>query len=268
ETAALEYLRQNASVLDQPAAPLFREPVTLPLEEAVATLSFAEKSNCFNINDLVDQAEDGFVADEAAQERFAQLIVAVGGSRSAGEQMAARIADFMDSDNRVGTGGAEDFDYMRRPVPYRTSGSLMLSISELRVVEGFSRDVYRSLVPYLCALPTDGAGTLNINTLNEADAPLLMAATGNALTVDQARRLIRARPEQGYESVEAFLGDPALSGLDLPADTPVFLDITSGLVAMEVVLENAAGRLRQETLVSRRDNNVTVLERRVGERLP
>lgn len=269
ETAAVSFLEEQSEIIDLPQSPLFQEPLVLALGDATATITFADRTNCFNVNDLVDTSEDGGLSkDEAALERFAALIVALGGSRGGGEQLGGRIIDFMDTNRRAEAGGAEDYDYARRPVPYRTSGQLLASRTELRSIAGFSRDVYRSLVPFLCALPMETPQVLNVNSLTPAQAPLLLAITGNALNLAQAERLIADRPLEGYENVQDFMGLPVLQGVDLPADTSTFLGVETGLLAMDIVLESGVGRLRQETLVERDGASVVVLERQVGERLP
>ncbi|MEM1379665.1 MAG: type II secretion system minor pseudopilin GspK [Pseudomonadota bacterium] len=270
EQAAIGYLEEQGEAIDQPGTPLFREPVTLPFEGGVATISFFERTNCFNINDLVDQGGEGSgpVKDEAAVARFGSLIVALGGTRSAADQVGGRIIDFIDDNQRAEPGGAEDYDYARRAVPYRTPGAPMASVSELRVIEGFSRDVYRSLAPFLCTLPTDGPQSLNVNTLTPAQAPLVVSIMGDALNLAQAVRLIDEAPDEGFGTVQEFLEQPLLQGLDLPSDTSTFFGTESRLLMMEMVLESPVGRLRQETLLERTSGGVVVRERWVGERLP
>jgi general secretion pathway protein K len=268
ETAALSTLRQNAELLDDPAGRFFREPVVLPFEGATATLRFRDASNCFNLNDLVDSGEEGLVSDEGAIERFARLFRELGGNESAGSQAAARIADFIDSDTSPGPGSVEDFDYRRREVPYRTAGTYLASVSEIRAVAGFSPDVYRFVAPYLCTLPSDGAQVLNVNTLMPEDAPLLAGLSGGALTPEAAKRLIQTRPEDGYAEVGTFLANPLLAGADLPAEFPSMVAVGPTLLEMEITLESGLGRLRSEALVQRQRSILTVLERGVGERLP
>ncbi|MEM9838280.1 MAG: type II secretion system minor pseudopilin GspK [Pseudomonadota bacterium] len=269
ESAAIGFLEDQAEVIDLPGAPLFQEPAVLAFGDATATLTFADQSNCFNVNDLVDSGEDGgYVKDEAALERFASLIVALGGSQGGGEQLGGRIIDFIDTNRRAEPGGAEDYDYSRRAVPYRTSGQLLAAESELRTISGFSRDVYRSLAPFLCVLPTESTQVLNVNSLTPEQAPLLLAITDDALTLAQAERLITDRPPQGYADVPEFMQQPALQGLDLPSDVSTFLSVETGLLSMDIVLESTIGRLRQEMLLQRDGASIGVIERRVGERLP
>ncbi|NNU17106.1 type II secretion system minor pseudopilin GspK [Parvularcula sp. ZS-1/3] len=270
EAAAIGYLEEQGEAIDQPVSPLFQQPVVLPFEGGTATISFSERSNCFNVNDLVARSEDegGYVTDQAAGGRFADLVEAVGGSRNAGQQLAARIADFIDADDDPNASSQDDYDYRRREVPYRTASTLLASVSELRAISGFSRDVYRPLAGYLCALPTDEVQMLNVNTLTPEDAPLLKAAAGDALTMSGAMQIIAQRSPAGYDDVSAFLEQPLLAGRDLPSDMSTMLTTKSNHIEMEIVVQTAAGRLRQVSRISRADGEPIVIERRIGERLP
>ncbi|MEM9809649.1 MAG: type II secretion system minor pseudopilin GspK [Pseudomonadota bacterium] len=269
EGAAIDYLRENAAQLGQPNTPLFQEPLILPSADGTATLRFSERSNCFNINNLVnkDADDERYVVDAGAADAFAILVRELGASQATGSILAMRIADFIDSNNQPEISSAEDFDYQRRKVPYRTAARFLASVSELRAVAGFSRDVYRGLLPYLCALPNDGPQKLNVNTLTPEDAPLLVAASLGTINRALAVRVIESRPVTGYKAVEDFQSMAQLSNIELPENFSDSLAVESGLIAMELILEGSVGRLRQESLIER-GADVKVLERRFGERLP
>ena len=62
---------------------------------------------------------------------------------------------------------------------------------------------YGKVSKVLCALP-DTASKVDVNTLTEEQAPLLAALFIGSLSEDEAARLIASRPEEGWESMEAF----------------------------------------------------------------
>ncbi|MCQ8185061.1 type II secretion system minor pseudopilin GspK [Parvularcula maris] len=268
EDAALGYLRDQGEVLDSPTGVLFGQPVVIPFEGGAATLTFTDRSNCFNINDLLQEADGELTPDEGAAERFAGLVRELGAGQTAGQQLAARIADFADTNDQPQAGSVDDFDYQRREVPYRSARVLLASVTELRAIAGFSPDVYRALLPHLCALPTDGTGTLNVNTLSIEDAPLLAAAMGEAVTLRAAESLITERPPTGYEDVQAFLDQPLLAGREVPQDLSTMISAAPTVIGLEIVLENQTGRLRQTSEIYREGEGFRVIERRRGERLP
>lgn len=84
----------------------------------------------------------------------------------------------------------------------------LTDLSQLRVWPGVDGEVLRRLQPMLALLP--GNASLNINT---ASAQQLMTLDGMSETL--ARALVQQRPAEGYRSVQAFVEDPLLAGLEL-----------------------------------------------------
>jgi general secretion pathway protein K len=269
ERAALGQIQAAGDEFDTILPRLLAQPIIIPLGDTVGTVRIRDRSQCFNVNDLAvaGEGDEDSAADAGAIGRFADLVRALGGSASAGESLGTRIADFIDADQRAESAGAEDYDYERREVPYRTAGQPLASVSELRAISGFSQDIYRTLAPYLCTLPMDGPQALNVNTLTPADAPLLVAATGQALTLQAAERLIENRPPAGYVDVAAFLDRPELANLDLPGDLQSLLSTKATLIELDLTVDGPLGRQRQRTLV-RTAAGLQVLERQEGEWLP
>nr|WP_257839110.1 type II secretion system protein GspK [Phenylobacterium sp. J426] len=84
-------------------------------------------------------------------------------------------------------------------------------------MRGFDDSVYRRLQPYVCALPSPELSPLNVNTLQEADAPLVSMLGIEPLPIPLARRAIAARPAAGW-SREDFYTQPAFAETPLAAD--------------------------------------------------
>ncbi len=65
--------------------------------------------------------------------------------------------------------GTNTFDpiYQQKSPPYRAAHRLMISASELRLVDGFNSDLYQALSPYIIALPQVGT-TIDVNAASEA----------------------------------------------------------------------------------------------------
>lgn len=178
---------------------------------AVRTLVYDGQA-CFNLNSLLLGQGEDLRAQEEGVAQFAALGVALGFERSRMLSLADSLTDWMDSDQDVrGASGAEDSYYGARSKPYRTGGLMLADVSELRAIKGFDGDTYRRLRPYVCALPEARLTRLNINTLEPADAPVLVAISGDRLTMGAARAAIRNRPAQGWQSVDSFWAQPALN---------------------------------------------------------
>ena len=94
----------------------------------------------------------------------------------------------------------------------RTGGGLMVEASELRAVDGVDPATYRTLRPFICALPEATLSPLNVNTLAPDHAPLLTMLTDGRLSPAAARGVIANRPRGGWADVGAFWAVPAMDG--------------------------------------------------------
>jgi general secretion pathway protein K len=98
------------------------------------------------------------------------------------------IRDWIDADDqRSGTEGAEDQDYLSLDPPYRAANRPMTSPSELLLVRGMTKELYAALAPYVTALPT--ATAINVNT---APGPVLMSLATN-INQSALQQFIQAR---------------------------------------------------------------------------
>ena len=254
EAAIERSLAESEGARSSPQNPLFLAPFDIPLPEGLATFRFRDASNCFNVNSLVTSEDEGDRSrfgdgesgdsDELAPppnptEEFAALAQAFGVPNGEAERLAGVIKDWIDPDTFQEFGGAEDSFYTGLPTPFRTGATGLADVSELRAMEGFNRDVYRAFSPMLCARLDVSPSKLNVNLLRGApigdiivndeddaaealakrgDAPLLVAVTGGALSVEEANRIIADRPPGGWETATAFWASPALANIGLPSE--------------------------------------------------
>lgn len=220
ERLALGYLdlqSQARNGVDLPSEQWLSSPFQFPVGNLFMSGRFFDRSACFNIHDLVNDAGDSLETDEAAIERFGRFIAQIGGDINGGELLGAAAADFMDTNSDALPGGAEDFTYTRGEAPYRTAGTWLADTSELRAVEGWTAGITRAIEPWLCTrYRNDKGGGMNLNTMTEADAPLLRNALNDAIPLGQAERLIASRPPDGYTEVDDFLSLPAFTNLNPP----------------------------------------------------
>ena len=236
ERAALSLLEAQAlerENVDLPTERWLSAPFTLPFEGAVIEARFRDVSACFNVNKFVENADGRLRTNEPAVIRFGQLIAQMGGDPRDGETLGTAAADFMDSDGDAGPGGAEDYAYTRGDAPYRTAGTQLADLSELRAVRGWSAELMVGLAPILCARQSGETGRINLNTLTEADAPILTNALDDRIPVGQAERLINERPPDGYENVEQFTSLPVFENLDPPLEG----DVTDRLSTEATMIE-------------------------------
>lgn len=141
---------------------------------------------------------------------------------------ADRAMDWVDSDSAKMPLGAEDYDYLGLERPYRTPGQPMADVSELRLLAEMHADAYSVLAPFVAALPDTNA-PVNVNT---ASAEVLVAIAPQ-LPLEQAAGLVAVRNEtEGWDSVQAFLQEPALAGM--PGLSDVSLGVQSSFFQVSV----------------------------------
>lgn len=159
----------------------------------------------FNLNQLVQDNNP----NQAAIDYFKRLLR----QQQLPENLVYALVDWIDSDNEPNTiDGAEEDFYLRGEHPYRAANHALSSMSELRLVRGFTPDVIRVLEPYVSVLP-DSAAVLNLNTMG----PVLMQALLEGLSKQAADELVSHRPSDGYKSVDDFLVQAAFNGQDAEA---------------------------------------------------
>lgn len=180
---------------------------------------------CFNLNSLATSANN--TANLAvAIERYEHLLTALDFDEYSRRRLVASLVDWLDEDTVLYDAlGAEDSDYGSLAEPYLAANSLLVHVSELRQLIGYSQEVYQRLQPYVCVIPTVQEWTLNLNTVAEDKPELVQAFFRGALDRSSAEKLLRDRPERGFESLDAIKAEPVLQKIARPG----FNDDLAGL---------------------------------------
>ena len=207
---AAESLANSEAILLEP------RPVSFEIEGGRIDGLISDASNCFNINSLVQRREIGsYVVNASAAIQYRRLLVALGFADRQAEQLAATLIDWIDSDTRPLPSGAEDYDYGALDRPYRTANALVVDMSELNLVHGYSSDVLSLLADLICNHDTTAPAVMNVNTLTVDQAPLLVGLIGGGFTIEDAVELILSRPGKGYGSVADFWLSPELASREV-----------------------------------------------------
>ncbi|MEQ9547572.1 MAG: type II secretion system minor pseudopilin GspK [Marinobacter sp.] len=179
----------------------------LPLDEnGVVEIQIDDLGGRINLNDLV--SANGQV-DPLVRDRLARLLEALAIS----EISVDALIDWIDSDDQtVSAYGAEDGQYLMADPGFRAANQPFVSVTELRLIEGMTEEVYRRLKPHVATLPVTGIG-INVNT---ATVPVLRSLH-EELTQAQAESILEKRQEERFEDVQDFLALPEFSGLGLKA---------------------------------------------------
>ena len=229
--------------------------------------TLTDASNCFNVNSLVsDQEGEGLAIDETMLGQFILIMAAFDIEEQQARMLADTIVDWIDEDSQPRPLGAEDFDYLERPVPHRAANSFMLDTSELLALQGMTADVYTIIRPILCARPDMTPSVYNVNTMTPEQAPLLVSLTEGRLQLSQAIELLGATPPAGYPSIQEFLALPPFVDAGLATDAENQLAVKSRYfrLATTVVFGDALVQL-ESMFDAGAEQGVFLIARRFGE---
>ena len=195
-----------------------KEPVNVPTLTGNTQVELRDTSNCFNLNSIALNTTPADT-DQNAIAVYEKLLAALGTTETDAERLANSLADWIDVDSTSRSGGAEDPVYVNRPVPSHTANKPLLSVLDLRAVDGYGPDVLQRISDRTCAGDAGTTSAININALTRSDAPLLFALGNGAVSIETVQSVIDSRPVGGWLSVEEFL---ASFPKDAEGAAPVF----------------------------------------------
>ena len=243
-----------------------REPATFPLEGGLMRAALKDETVCFNLNSLVSASEQERRADPAAIAEYQRLLEALEISGSLQTALTDSLVDWLDTDGLPRPDGAEDASYAALDVPYRAGNTLLSDVSELRAIYWYSREIYERLRPYVCAHPSTRKSALNLNMVTEENAPVLYAMLGGSVSLSDTLRMLEARPESGFETVEQFwalLPDTGTETIDETARNRP--NLWSQYISLEAEVNHLDARLAMTSLIEvSRDGTATAVRRKFG----
>lgn len=112
--------------------------------------------------------------------------------------LAENLLDYLDDDDVRQQGGSEDEPYQRRTPPTRAANRPLLSLDELRRVEGFDAPLVEALRSFATVFPYGRGAGINLNTAPPHVLALLYHGTGGKYRLadeDTVRAVLKAREE-------------------------------------------------------------------------
>jgi len=200
----------------------------------------------FNLNNLVLSSGE---EDKEAVAYYKRLLR----NLELDERLAEALVDWIDSDiNARFPDGAEDEAYLSLDPPYRAANRPLADASELRLVKGYTAEAVAKLLPHVVALPVRTA--INVNTAGA----VVLSAVAEDLSVSDGERLVEARGEDGYASVDSFRQNAVLNGKQ------VILTLLSVKTDWFLMLSESSigeGRARLASRLQREGDKVRVVGR-------
>ncbi len=125
-------------------------------------------------------------------------------------KLADSLIDWIDEDLQGQTGGSENDYYQQQNPPYVAANRPLLSVDELRLVEGFDAKLVDAMHAYVTVYPFAGGGGINLNTAPPHVLALLYYDDGVDLVLagqKTVRRILEARKDGGFICPEEASGD-------------------------------------------------------------
>lgn len=175
------------------------ETPAIPLADtgAMVKLTIEDEASKVNLNQL--DIPRGLEMDSPLAQRFINFFIACGLDESEARQLIPALLDWIDRDDDVTSGGAESQHYQRLDPPYMTRNRPLVSLEELRLVEGMTPEIWGKISPYVTVFPREQAGLSKIN-LNTASAPVLQFLHPD-LDETAAQALIEERSLEPFTSM-------------------------------------------------------------------
>ena len=243
----------------------------IPIDEISSLrLQIQDAGERLNLNAVFQFGEDGQAHEnalpflEAILEKVIDEMPILPGERALYDipELAASLVDYVDEDDLRLRGGYEDDVYQRRDPPQRAANGPLLSVDELRAVEGFDAGLVDALRPYITVFPYAGRTGINPNTAPPHVLALLFLADGVAFTFrlakeDEVREILQIRQE----------GNQICGGQQSPGEcTPIGEIVTnSGAIYPPLSYRSSVFTVRAEaTVAGVRRTIEAVLDRKVG----
>jgi general secretion pathway protein K len=170
------------------------------------------------------------------------------------ERLLEPLLDWIDADSDIRyPSGAEDSHYMSKEKPYRPANQAIVDLSELKLIEGYTDEVYERIKPFVSALP--GIVNINVNTASEE----IIRSLGEGISQTDAQFIVDARNEKPFDSVQTFIQHQALAGRTIVVEG---LSVASNYfqVDSDVLIDDY--KIGYTSLIYREDKeNIRVLQR-------
>ena len=173
-------------------------PLTFPLPGGYIQGKIEDAEGKLNLNKLVEANKPNVVM----KERVSRLLFLL----DMNPDLVCAIIDWIDENtNPECPNGAEQDIYRGLENAYLPADQPMKDISELRLVHGFSQEMYDILLNHVTVLPPDKS-SLNLNTASIE----VIASLHTKIDIPLAKQLVKERVDEPYENAVDFLRHPEL----------------------------------------------------------
>lgn len=202
------------------------------VEQGAVVISVEDAQGRFNLNNLINKGapsthDIGVYRRLLAYHKIDTVLV-------------ESLLDWMDADQRVRPGGAEDNEYLSRRSPYLASNQAISDLEELRFIKGYTPEIISSLRQMVVVLPAHHP--INVNTAK----PGVLGALYTSMSLSDAEDLAKKIRKDPLNNI-ADLAKKAVGHTPPKAA----IDIKSSYFLVHIEARFGRSRHRSETLVYR-----------------
>ncbi len=164
-----------------------------PIEGGSISTAIIDLQSCFNLNNLSPEASN----PDQQKALYRKLLEFAGVDAGLAATLTDSLIDWIDSDDLSLQNGAEYDYYLGLQPAYRSANQQLSSISELRLVRGYTQEVYDLVRPFVCVVPSLNTG-ININTASQE------VIKSFAQLESHAEKIIEEREQQSFDTMQSF----------------------------------------------------------------
>ncbi|MGL6260648.1 type II secretion system minor pseudopilin GspK [Vibrio sp. WXL103] len=244
------------------------EEQVYPLDYGTAQGRIRDRQACLNLNAI----GSAVISSNSNQRPYVmrvwqQLLEATEVDSYAAETISDSTYEFINPEFSTQTSNGVGDSYYESVQPaYLAANGWLADSSELRAINGVTGEVMQKIDPMVCALPTD-EWILNVNTIEPEQAPLLEAMFYPHLSQSDAKNLIESRPYDGWDSVDDFLAESEMGGVEAAVrdEAKPFIGVDSQYFELDAQVWVEQSRVRIRSLLySDNRETASVVRRRFG----
>lgn len=132
--------------------------------EAELNFEIIDLQSRFNLNNLASTRDEEHANEQKVI--YQNILQAAGiDIQETRDQLYGALRDWLDENDLKSAFGFESSDYGGKDAPYFAADQKMVSLAELRFVEGYTAEIINLITPFVVVLPVDFA-RLNLNTVS------------------------------------------------------------------------------------------------------
>lgn len=197
-------------------------------EEELPTIDFGNEAELeFEIIDLQSRYNLNNIANQNPEIQNEQRIIFLNileaiqiEDSDTRQRLYGALKDWLDEGGLISANGVESGTYRSKDIPYFAADQKLVSLAELRFVEGFTTEIINQLKPHVTVLPIDLA-KLNINS---ASAEVLAALnTSPVVDITPVQFFLAEREDEeflGFPTGEIEQAKTAIIGVN-PLGSPI-----------------------------------------------